>query len=98
MTGQQLIDSVTSPHVYIRIRDPKWANPDAYLRLSVMVIDGDTEIGAWAQLFDRRTQEVIGEPTPQQILTFNSVFNMKAFLEDEVDEYTGPRDTKDPYE
>lgn len=87
------------PH-YVRFRDPKWANPDAYARLSVVEITGKdgsvgTTIGPWVHLFDRRTQEAVGEPTPQHTPSFMPPFNFKTFLAEELEEWKGPLDLAD---
>lgn len=98
MTGQQLIDAVAlgeSELGFVRCRDAKWANPDAYLRLAVLVIDGQRNIGPWAHLYDRATQEAIGEPTPQAFVTFMAPFNMSAFLTQDYDPWTGALDPAD---
>lgn len=48
-----------------RFRKPQWSNPGAYLRIDIL---GDGTRGPWAHLFDRLSQEAIGEPTPQTFL------------------------------
>lgn len=98
-TGQQLIDGAflnEAGHAYIRCRDPKWADPDDYMRLSVLQQpDGGRSLGPWAHLFARRTQEAIGESTPQQILTLFAPFNRTAFLGGVYDVWDGPLDPAD---
>lgn len=46
-----------------RVRLDRWANADAYLRITIF--NGYPAINA--HLFERNTQEAIGEPTPQLI-------------------------------
>jgi hypothetical protein len=46
-----------------RIRLPIWAVPTAYVKLSL----SEGRYAWWALLFERRTQEAIGEFTPQQL-------------------------------
>jgi hypothetical protein len=99
MTGQQLIDAtVIAVHGigYLRFHDPVWGNPEAYMRLAVVVTNGERHLGPWGSLFDRRTQEVIGEPTPQDILIVSkAVFDTKAFKEAELEQWTGALDPAD---
>ncbi len=54
-----------------RIRQSIWANPDAYLRLPLLA---DGKIGAWAELYDERTQrDVLGiTPGSQRILVIRA--------------------------
>ena len=95
MTGQQIIDAaeLKHGHAHIRVRDRKWANPQAYMRLSVLQHDHDGRvIGPWAHLFDRQTQQAIGEPTPQAVLTLMPPFNTRAFLSGDFDVWTGDLD------
>ena len=99
MTGQELIDHAPLSkvgHGYVRVRDSKWANPDAYLRLSVFLrAENGRVLGPWGHLFDRRTQEAIGEKTPQQLLTFAPPFSKVEFLAGNISPYTGPLDPAD---
>lgn len=69
-----------------RIRDPKWASATDYVLIDI--IDG--QVGPWAKLYSRKTQEAIREACPQQFLSFG--------LADDggVEEYTGPLDIADP--
>lgn len=95
MTGQELVDTAelsAQGHAYIRCRDAKWANPNAYIRLSVIRHNDIRQLGPWAHLFDRQTQESIGEPTPQAVLTFQPPFNAAAFLSGDYEPWTGPLD------
>lgn len=48
-----------------RVRQPRWANPDAYLRLPLFA---NGTYGPWAELYDDRTQEAIGIPPGSQKL------------------------------
>lgn len=98
MTGQQLIETAelsVAGHAYIRCRDPNWASPQAYIRLSVLLHNGQRTLGPWAHLFDRVTQEAIGEPTPQATLTFMPPFNREAFFSQEYDPWAGDLDHED---
>jgi hypothetical protein len=102
MTGRELIYSVAlskAGHAYVRVRNPKWANQHAYLRLSVLLNSDDGMptrcLGPWAHLYDRPTQEVIGVETPQQILTLMPPFDYNGFLTEEVDLFTGDLDPDD---
>lgn len=99
MTGQQLIDAVELNgfgHAYVRCRDPKWADPNDYLRLSVLITQGNKRsIGPWAHLFARRTQEIIGEKTPQVMFTFQKPFDIATFLTEELEQWTGELDPAD---
>ena len=98
MTGRTLVNTALmnkGKHTYVRVRDPKWANPDAYLRLSVIEHRDERSIGPWGHLFDRRSQEAIGEPTPQQLFTMMPPFDFAAFMDEEVVLYTGPFDPAD---
>lgn len=49
---------------YNRMRREIWADPTDYLHIDM--IDGQK--GPWAHLWARRTQQIIGAPTPQDIL------------------------------
>jgi hypothetical protein len=97
MTGRELLQAValsSEGHAYIRIRDSRWANPHAYARLRVVQMGhGPRALGPWVHLFDRPTQEAIGEPTPQAVLI--TATSLPAFFAEEVIEYTGPLDPKD---
>jgi len=99
VTGQQLIDAAmlsTHGHAYIRFRDPVWSNPEAYARLSVLVQDDRRVLGPWLHLFDRRSQEVIGEPTPQVLMLVGStLFDPGRFRAYEIEPWTGALDRAD---
>ena len=62
-----------------RLRRPAWANPAAYI-----LIDNSP----WAKLYDRPTQEVIDEPTPQMVLRISDTCG-------DYEPYTGPLDSRD---
>lgn len=66
-----------------RLRMPIWANPRAYGRIDIL----DGFMGPWFHLFDRQTQEAIGEPTPQTILVMQ--------VEGQFDPYDGQLDEAD---
>lgn len=67
-----------------RVRRPMWSNPNAYVRLDL--VDGGR--GPWLRLYDRTSQEAIGEPTPQVAPCFNDSLT-------DYEEYTGPIDPVD---
>lgn len=71
-----------------RVRDPQWANPEAYMLLHLV----DGKMGPWILAFDRTTQEAIGQPTPQRIGVWHPWLhtNVKGVVA-----YTGPRDRED---
>jgi len=69
-----------------RLRLEVWADPHAYLKLDLL--PGGMS-GPWAHLYDRVTQEAIGEPTPQDILAFH------LDSDDRFVAYAGPRDRDD---
>lgn len=98
MTGQQMIDAAelsAAGHAYIRCRQSNWADPNDYVRLSVLRVADGRSLGPWAHLFARRTQEAIGEITPQAILTIRPPFNGATFLTGEYDTWAGPLDPAD---
>lgn len=70
-----------------RIRRPMWPEA-AYIRL---LQASDKYISPWAFLFDRQTQSVIGEPTPQTILILGSAHDYCTDFEP----YTGEPDKED---
>lgn len=73
-----------------RVRKTVWINPYAYLRQDILKHESANErfCGPWCHLFDRKTQELIGEPTPQSILAM--------YCEaDDWEIYTGPIDEND---
>lgn len=71
-----------------RLRRPIWANANAYILLILHEVEGKNYFGPWYYLFDRTCQEVIGEPTPQQILAI-------ADETADYEEYLGPLDVAD---
>ena len=71
-----------------RLRDPRWVNPEAYIRIGIIENGGRRFHGPWGSLYDRKTQEVIGEPTPQKFL-------LMQLLDDNGEEYKGPLDKDD---
>jgi len=78
-----------------RLRDPKWANPEAYLRIDVFKSeDGRNLHGPWFRLFERTAQERIGEPTPQTILAFSDLGD-RIRAGEAWEEYVGPIDEED---
>jgi hypothetical protein len=98
-TVQSMIDAAelsSHGHAYIRFRQANWADPNDYLRLSVLQsANGGRSIGPWAHFYARRTQEAIGEKTPQQMLTIAPPFNREAFLVESYEIWTGPLDPAD---
>jgi len=66
-----------------RVRRPLW-DKTAYLRITLT----NGHHGPWAQLFSRDEQQVIGAPTPQQVMVVGDA------TEDYL-EYTGERDCSD---
>ena len=68
-----------------RVRLTQWANADAYLKIDLFP---GGMCGPWAHLYERKTQEAIGESTPQNLLT------MYADCPDFVP-YSGPLDKDD---
>ena len=68
-----------------RMRRPMWANPEDYLHIDL--INGHK--GPWAHLWSRRTQEICGYPTPQNIL------NIDTDPTTDYLPYDGPLDPKD---
>lgn len=98
MTGQELMDAATLPasgHVYLRVRESHWANPQAYARVSVLTMRDGRSLGPWLHLFDRVTQELIGEPTPQAVAWVMLPNAITRFLMTEQEVYTGPLDPTD---
>lgn len=71
-----------------RLRDPQWANHHAYVRIDLVEVNGVTGHGPWAHLYDRKTQEAIGEPTPQTFL-------ITSLIDDSGEPYTGELDMID---
>ncbi len=68
-----------------RFRRDIWADPTDYVRVDV--IDGKK--GPWMHLWARRTQEICGSPTPQDIL------NIRHDPTDDYLPYDGPNDPED---
>ena len=99
MTGQQMMDAADlgrAGHAYIRFRESIWANPNAYMRLSVLITSTQERyLGPWLHLYDRMTQEMIGEPTPQNYLTFYPPFNKERFLTEHYVVWLGELDPAD---
>ena len=101
MTGRELVDRAalsTAGHAYIRVREPQWANLHAYARFSVLTgagLDQPRMLGPWMHLFDRHTQEVIGEPTPQALCLLLQPGGSRGFLEANWIVYDGPIDPAD---
>lgn len=73
-----------------RIRLPQWENPDAYLRIDLIDIDGTWGHGPWLHLFDRPSQEIIEAPTPQTLLYVLLYSDTNDF-----EKYSGPIDEAD---
>lgn len=67
-----------------RVRRSMWANPKAYARIDL--VSGG--MGPWLHLYDRSSQEVIGEPTPQTVLNIGDA-------SDDYEEYKGEIDPAD---
>lgn len=67
-----------------RLRIAKWRNPHAYMKIDLI---GNTR-GPWGRLYDRKTQEIIEEPTPQSWFLLGED-------SDEWEEYKGPLDEAD---
>jgi len=51
-----------------RVRKEVWISPTGYLKIDLFP-EGNG-YGPWAHLYDRGVQEVLGESTPQDILSF----------------------------
>ena len=66
-----------------RVRRPMWSN-HAYVKLTV----AGGMLGPWMSLYERSTQEAIGEPTPQRALCIGD-------LTDDYVEYIGELDVED---
>jgi hypothetical protein len=54
-----------------RVRLPYWESPDCYLQLDFL----PGGLGPWGHLYDRRVQELINVPTPQDILIVGMIGN-----------------------
>jgi hypothetical protein len=54
------------------VRKAIWASPDARLKLDIIELGEDMNngrmLGPWGYLYDERTQQQIGAPTPQTLL------------------------------
>jgi hypothetical protein len=72
-------------HGIRRVRLAKWAYPTAYLKQDLFGEDR----GPWVHLYERATQETIGESTPQTFLV------MLVDDEDGFTPYDGPLDPAD---
>lgn len=70
-----------------RLRLPVW-NPAAYIKIDIIQQGKTRFIGPWFHLYDRATQEAIGEPTPQHALRIGD-------NESDYEAYTGPLDKDD---
>ncbi len=68
-----------------RIRRPNWANPNAYVCLTLLP---DGMAGPWSYLFDRPCQEAINCPTPQELMILGDTT-------DDYEEYVGSLDEED---
>ena len=66
-----------------RIRRPVW-DENSYIKLHVV----DGMMGPWAQLYDRKIQEPMGTPTPQQTFAIGDTT-------DDYVEYVGELDRND---
>lgn len=86
----KLLDLATKGHR--RARRSIWASPECYLRLPRRKCVGDGLIiyEIWSFLFDRATQQLIGEPTPQELFTPSI-----DAPEDDWEPYSGPIDPED---
>ncbi len=71
-------------HGIRRLRRPVWAHPEAYLRIDIL----DGRVGPWFHLYERKTQEVIGEKTPQTFIGLGDTT-------DDYEPYAGPLDPAD---
>lgn len=56
------------PDGILRVRRAIWANPDCYVELDIGYGTTRTLRAPWARLFDVRTQEAYGFPSPQVFL------------------------------
>jgi hypothetical protein len=72
----------------MRLRRPMWANPNAYMTITLIRQGDKLFYGPWSNLYDRRCQEAIGEPTPQKFLNVGDTT-------DDYVAYTGPLDPQD---
>lgn len=68
-----------------RFRRSIWADPTDYVRVDVF----DGHRGPWMHVWARRSQEICGMPTPQNIL------NIEEDATDDYEPYTGPLDPAD---
>jgi hypothetical protein len=84
-TESTFIDMVRAGHE--RIRKTVWANANAYLRIHIV----NKGFGPWGYLYDRTSQEGIGEPTPQTMTLFQPGTEEDPGWEP----YAGPRDSED---
>ena len=70
-----------------RVRLPIWANKNAYMKIDLV---GGGRLGPWGKLYERGTQEAIGEPTPQ-------ILSVIGDTSDGYEEYTGELDADDKH-
>lgn len=76
-----------------RVRCAIWTNPNAYMKFHLTKHEDKTFHGPWVELWDRETQELIGEPTPQILLIPGSPLMSDPGNGWSV--YTGPLDPAD---
>jgi hypothetical protein len=67
-----------------RVRRPMWADPQDYMRIHV----ASRHYGPCGELFARRTQEAVNEPTPQRVFILGDDFT-------DYEPYAGPLDRDD---
>ncbi len=70
-----------------RIRRSMWADKKSYAKIDLT--DNGTH-GPWLHLFDRRTQEILDEPTPQNVICVGDKTN-------DYVEYVGELDLADTH-
>lgn len=94
MTGREAVDQcpLVDGLGWLRVRDPRWVEPGAYLRVTVLANPLGRSLGPWAHLFSRQTQELIGEPTPQRTMILDKA---AAFFSQDWEVWTGPTDPAD---
>jgi len=68
-----------------RLRRPIWRGPESYIRIDIF---SDGGIGKWLRLYDRPIQEMLGEPTPKEVICVGDEI-------EDWEEYTGPLDVED---
>lgn len=80
-----------APEGVLRVRRATWP-ATSYMVLWVATgTDGRRCLGPWFWLFDRRTQEAIGEPTPQKATTIGWDWR---YERGEYEVYAGPLDAE----